>query len=129
MGLHYIFGVPLNFCVHYILNPRWDTQFICIPHLIYLHPYLFYLHFYMYLHLSAFICTSNLFAFLPQNPKQNKVGKSLTRLPPYQTVHALLRHTAYPYVVMIIMRMHSRRFASFGDEKGCNILCPFLLPF
>ncbi|MEC1945909.1 hypothetical protein P9E76_12735, partial [Schinkia azotoformans] len=45
---------------------------------------------------------------------QNKVGKPLSRLPPYQTVRALLRHTAYPYVIMFIKRMHSKHFASFG---------------
>ncbi|MFD2195762.1 hypothetical protein, partial [Oceanobacillus bengalensis] len=35
---------------------------------------------------------------------RNKVGKPFSWLPPYQTVRALLRHTAYPYVTMIIKR-------------------------
>ena len=32
--------------------------------------------------------------------KINKVGKPLTRLPPYQTARALLRHTAYQHVTL-----------------------------
>ncbi|MCM3588593.1 hypothetical protein M3182_23240, partial [Mesobacillus maritimus] len=44
--------------------------------------------------------------------KMNKVGKPLSWLPPYQTVRALLRHTAYPYVTSVIKRMRSRHFAS-----------------
>ncbi|WP_138129512.1 hypothetical protein, partial [Pseudalkalibacillus caeni] len=49
------------------------------------------------------VSISDFVMLMAKNDKEkliNKVGKPLSRLPPYQTVRALLRHTAYPYVTM-----------------------------
>ncbi len=42
---------------------------------------------------------------------RKKVGKPFSRLSPYLTVRALLRHTAYPYVILITKKLRSRQIS------------------
>lgn len=46
----------------------------------------------------------------------NKVGKPLSWLPPFQTVRALLRHTAYPYVINVYQEDSFQAFCIFWSR-------------
>ena len=69
--------------------------------------------------------------------ESNKVGKPLPRLPPYQTVRALLRHTAYQMlqclsrgcVPGILHLLDSVRSEVFLTIFFCTFNCVLLFPF
>jgi hypothetical protein len=80
---------------------------------------------------TIFSCYPHMPVFYNYLKYENKVGKPLLRLPPYQTVPALLRHTAYQYgalFTMIIKRMHSSHLHLLKSVRGVILLTFFFSP-